>query len=172
MISMFNSGLKIAFFLTLLSAAAQADTSISVSGNVVATPCTVDTDTVNKTVDLGTLQRRDLQTAGEGGEWQDFDLLLTNCPAGTTKVTALLSGTVDTQDATAWKNSGTSTNMALRIASRDHATAYASGESLDQNVNISTRSASFPLSARMFTPQGSATAGTFKSVMNVDFTWQ
>lgn len=149
-----------------------ADASLTLSGNVVASPCTVDTDTVNKTVELGTLQRRDLQTAGEGGEWQDFDLLLTNCPAGTTKVTATLSGTVDPQDASAWKNSGTSTNMALRIASRDHSQTVAPGSSLDQNVNISTRSASFPLSARMFTPQGNATAGAFQSVMNVDFTWQ
>lgn len=169
---MFKSGLKIAFCLTLFSAAAQADPSITVSGKVVASPCTVDTDTVNKIVDLGSLQRRDLQTAGEGGEWQNFDLLLTNCPAGTTRVTATLSGTPDSDDATAWKNSGTSEKMALRIASRDHSQTVASGDSLDQNVNISTRSASFPLSARMFTPQGSATAGTFQALMNVDFTWQ
>ncbi|MCI1897073.1 MAG: type 1 fimbrial protein [Enterobacter sp.] len=169
---MFKPGLKIAFCLTLFSATAQAEPTISVSGNVVASPCTIDTNTVNKTVDLGTVQRRDLQTAGEGAQWQDFDLLLTNCPTGTTKVTALLSGTLDAQDATAWKNSGTSTNMALRIASRDHATIYASGDSLEETVNISSRSASFPLSARMFTPQGNATAGTFQSVMNVDFTWQ
>ncbi|MNC68834.1 hypothetical protein D3C75_1194720 [compost metagenome] len=62
--------------------------------------------------------------------------------------------------------------MALRIASRDRSQTVAPGSSLDQNVNISTRSATIPLSARMFTPQGSATAGTFQSVMNVDFTWQ
>lgn len=156
----------------LFSAAAQADPSISVSGNVVASPCTVDTDTVNKTVELGTAQRQDLQTAGEGGEWHDFDLQLTQCPSGTTRVTATLSGTVDPIDPTAWKNSGTSTNMALRIASRDRSQTVAPGDSLAQDVNISTRSASFPLSARMFTPQGNATAGTFQSVMNVDFTWQ
>jgi len=60
----------------------------------------------------------------------------------------------------------------LRIASRDHAIAYAPGNILEENVNISTRSATFPLSARMFTPQGNATAGTFQSVMNIEFTWQ
>lgn len=169
---MLKPGLKIAFYLTLFSAAVQADSSISVSGNVVASPCTVDTNTANITVDLGSLQRRNLQTAGEGSEWRDFDLLLTHCPAGTTNVTATLSGTPDTQDATAWRNSGTGGNLALRIARRDHITVYSPGDSLDENVNISTRSASFPLSARMFTPQGSATAGTFQSVMNVDFTWQ
>lgn len=159
-------------FMMMLPWLSFADASLTLSGRVVASPCTVDTDTVNKTVELGTLQRRDLQTAGEGGEWQDFELLLTNCPAGTTKVTARLSGTVDPQDPTAWKNSGTSTNMALRIASRDRSQAVAPGDSLDQNVSISTRSASFPLSVRMFTPLGGATAGTFQSVMNVDFTWQ
>lgn len=169
---MLKPGLKIAFCLTLFSAAVQADSSISVSGNVVASPCTVDTDTVNKTVELGTVQRRDLQIAGEGGEWHDFDLLLTQCPSGTTKVTATLSGTADPIDATAWKNSGTSTNMALRIASRSHSTTYAPGDSLGEPVNVSTRSATFQLSARMFTPQGSAGPGTFQSVMNVDFTWQ
>ncbi|CAM6363144.1 fimbrial protein [Enterobacter intestinihominis] len=149
-----------------------ADASLTLTGKVVASPCTVDTDTVNKTVDLGTLQRRDLQTAGEAGEWQDFDLLLTNCPAGTTKVTATLSGTPDPHDATAWSNSGNSGNMALRLARRDRIQTVAPGDSLSQSVNISTRSVSFPLSARMFTPQGNATAGTFQSVMNVDFTWQ
>ncbi|MDU2537196.1 MAG: fimbrial protein [Enterobacter hormaechei] len=159
-------------FMMMLPWLSYADASLTLTGNVVASPCRVDTDTVNKTVDLGTLQRRDLQTAGEGGEWQDFDLLLTNCPAGTTKVTAIVSGTPDTQDATAWKNSGTSDNTALRIASRDRSQTVAPGDSLAQNVNISTRSASFLLSARMFTPQGSATAGTFQSVINVDFTWQ
>ena len=85
-------------------------------------------------------------------------------------MTAIVSGTPDTRDATAWKNSGTSDNTALRIASRDRSQTVAPGDSLAQNVNISTRSASFLLSARMFTPQGSATAGTFQSVINVDFT--
>lgn len=149
-----------------------ADASLTLTGNVVASPCTVDIDTVNKVVDLGTAQRRDLQTAGEGGGWQDFDLLLTQCPAGTSKVTATLSGAADTQDPTAWRNSGTSGNVALRIASRDRTTAYAPGNVLEQNVNISTRSAQFLMSARMFTPQGNATAGTFQSVMNIEFTWQ
>ena len=62
-------------FMMMLPWLSYADASLTLTGNVVASPCTVDTDTVNKTVDLGTLQRRDLQTAG--GEQQDFDLLLT-----------------------------------------------------------------------------------------------
>lgn len=63
-------------------------------------------------------------------------------------------------------------NMALRIAGRDRSQALTPGNALYQNVNISTRSASFPLSARMYTPQDFVTAGTFQSVMNVELTWQ
>ncbi|WP_318587691.1 fimbrial protein [Enterobacter hormaechei] len=62
-------------FMMMLSWLSFADASLTLTGKVVASPCTVDIDTINKTVDLGTLQRRDLQTAGEAGEWQDFDLL-------------------------------------------------------------------------------------------------
>jgi minor fimbrial subunit len=169
---MLKHGLKIAFWLTLFSAVAQADPSISLSGNVVASPCTVDTDTVNKTVELGSLNSWEMRTAGAASAWQDFELLLTNCPAGTSTVTATLSGSVDIQDVTAWKNSGTSTNMALRIASRDRTIIYVPGNAMSQNINSSSRSASFLLSARMFTPQGNPSAGTFRSVMNVDFTYQ
>ncbi|MBL7634341.1 MULTISPECIES: fimbrial protein [Atlantibacter] len=169
---MLKPSLKIAFCLALFSAAVQADPLISVTGNVVASPCTVDTNTVNKTVDLGSLQRLDLQNAGEGGDWHDFELLLTNCPLGTVTVKAQLSGTPAPGDATAWQNSGSSGNMALRITSRDHLTIIAPGSSLTSNVNTSNRTASFLLSAKMFTPQGNAVAGSFQSVMNVDFTWQ
>ena len=54
-------------FMMMLPWLSYADASLTLTGNVVASPCTVDTDTVNKTVDLGTLQRRDLQTAGRRG---------------------------------------------------------------------------------------------------------
>ncbi|SAG26151.1 type 1 fimbrae adaptor subunit FimG [Enterobacter cloacae] len=171
-ITMLRPGLIITLFLSLFSVFVQADPTVSVSGQVVASPCTVDTNTVNKTVDLGMLQRRDLVTAGSAGDWSDFDLVLTNCPSGTTSVTALLSGTADSQDTTAWKNNGTSGNLALRITSRDHSVIYSAGNSLSRSVDVSTNSVTFPLSARIFTPLGNATVGTYNTVMNVDFTWQ
>lgn len=45
-------------FMMMLSWLSFADASLTLTGKVVASPCTVDIDTVNKTVDLGTLQRR------------------------------------------------------------------------------------------------------------------
>ncbi|MCK6696299.1 fimbrial protein [Enterobacter bugandensis] len=149
-----------------------ADSNINISGQVIASPCVVDTGTVSKVVNLGEDTKQNLINAGDGGVWSDFDLLVQNCPTGTSSVTAKFTGNADTQDPTAWKNSGTSNNVALRIASRDHATTYSVNSTMQVNVDNSTRSSTFPLSARMFTPQGNSTAGTFQSVMNVDFTYQ
>jgi minor fimbrial subunit len=164
--------LCLAGVLILPSVVKADDTNINISGTVVASACTVDTDTVNKTVEFAPVQKKVLSNAGDGGAWSDFDLLVNNCPLGTTAVTAKLTGTVDTQDATAWKNTGTSSNVALRIASRDHATVYSNNSTMKVNVDTNTHSSTFPLSARIFTPQGSVVAGTFISVMNVDFTYQ
>ncbi|MGU3415360.1 fimbrial protein [Enterobacteriaceae bacterium C34A] len=146
--------------------------SVSISGNVTASPCTVDTGTVSQTVELGSLPRQDVLIAGAAGEWQNFELTLKDCPASTTKVTSTFQGTQDTQDTSAWKNTGTSSNVALRLASRDHATVYSVDSTQQVDVNAGTHSAVFLLSAKMFTPQGNAKPGTFVSVVNVDFTYQ
>lgn len=151
---------------------ALADTGINLRGNVVASPCTVDTDTVNKLVEFDSLQRMDLVNAGTGGAWQNFSLLVKNCPAGTRQVTVKYLGATDTQDPTAWQNSGTATNVALRMTNADHSVVYRNGNTQQIAVNSSTNSATFPLSAKIFTPQGNAGAGTFTAVVNLEFTWQ
>lgn len=95
-----------------------ADTSVNVTGQVIASPCVVDTGTVSQLINLGEYMKQNLNNAGDGGEWSDFSLLVKNCPIGTRSVTAKLTGAFDTQDPTAWKNSGTSRNIALRVTSR------------------------------------------------------
>ncbi|HEX4503371.1 MAG TPA: fimbrial protein [Scandinavium sp.] len=151
--------------LAVLPLMTQADPTINVSGNVIASPCTVDTGTVTKLVELGTVNKQDLPNAGDGGVWSDFDLLVSNCPTGTSKVTAIFTGTPDIEDSTAWKNSGTSSNVALRLSSRDHNTVYSNSSTMLVNVDSTTHKTTFPLSARIFTPKGNVVAGTFASVM-------
>ncbi|ASV55204.1 hypothetical protein LJPFL01_1841 [Lelliottia jeotgali] len=165
----------VTFSAVILMAAAffaLADTEINLRGNVVASPCSVDTDTVNKLVEFDPLQRTDLITAGTGGAWQNFSLLVKNCPAGTRQVTVKYLGTNDIQDATAWKNTGTATHVALRMTNADHSVIYSNGSAQQISVNSSTNSAEFPLSAKIFTPQGNAGAGTFAATINLEFTWQ
>ncbi|WP_426448837.1 fimbrial protein [Siccibacter colletis] len=157
--------------LALMSFAVQAE-EINVSARLVARPCTVDTDTVNKTVALGQSRASEMKTAGAGGEWTDFELLLTKCPAATVGATVTFSGTPDDDDATAFKNSADATGIALRLASRDRATTYQNESTMTQTIDTATHTATFPLSARMFSPKGNPTSGQFAAAVNVSFTYQ
>lgn len=157
--------------LALMSFAVQAE-EINVSARLVARPCTVDTDTVNKTVELGQGRASEMKTAGAGGEWADFELLLTKCPAATVGATVTFSGTPDDDDATAFKNSADATGIALRLASRDRATTYQNESTMTQTIDTAAHTATFPLSARMFSPKGNPTSGQFAAAVNVSFTYQ
>lgn len=148
------------------------DSSMTMKGTVLAVPCTVDTDTVNKTVELGQGRASEMKTAGAGGEWTDFELLLTKCPAATVGATVTFSGTPDDDDATAFKNSADATGIALRLASRDRATTYQNESTMTQTIDTAAHTATFPLSARMFSPKGNPTSGQFAAAVNVSFTYQ
>lgn len=143
---------------------------ISLTGKVIANPCIVDTNTRSKQVELPKGQIRRLATAGTGGEWVDFQLQLNECPAYLTQATVNFSGTPDNNDSKAFKNNGTSKNIALQLKAQD--TLYGNGMSLRSPIDAKTHKAYFPLSARMYTPTGGASSGTFNSVVNLTFTYQ
>lgn len=87
-------GYLLAAILALASATIQAaDVTITVNGKVVAKPCTVST--TNATVDLGDLYSFSLMSAGAASARHDVALELTNCPVGTSRVTASFSGAAD-----------------------------------------------------------------------------
>ncbi len=97
-------GYVLAAILALASATIQAaDVTITVNGKVVAKPCTVST--TNATVDLGDLYSFSLMSAGAASAWHDVALELTNCPVGTSRVTASFSGAADSTGY--YKNQGT-----------------------------------------------------------------
>lgn len=161
-----------AVIMTGVSFFCSADSSVTIGGNVVATPCMIDTGTVNKQVAFSSLHRMELVNAGAGGEWQDFSLDINNCPTGTRQVTVKYLGTQDSHDGTAWKNSGSATGVALRLTNAAHSVIYSQGDTQSLAVNASTHGATFPMSAKIFTPQGNAGPGTFSTVINLEFTWQ
>ena len=66
------------------------DVTITVNGKVVAKPCTVST--TNATVELGDLYTFSLVSAGSSSAWHSVALELSNCPVGTSRVTASFSG--------------------------------------------------------------------------------
>jgi type 1 fimbria pilin len=67
--------------------------TITVNGKVVAKPCTIATP--KATVDLGDLYTFNMLSPGSASGWHDVTLDLSNCPVGTSRVTATFSGTAD-----------------------------------------------------------------------------
>ena len=150
-----------------LNAAHGADVVITINGKVVATPCTVSTPTAE--INLGTLYSADFVTAGSASAWQTFTLNLTNCPIGTSKVTATFSGSSDSSN-TYYANTGNATNMAIQLADSD-GNNLKNGSSKTVAVSDSTKAAALNLEVRAITTQGQATQGSIQSIINVTYTY-
>ena len=146
-------GYLLAAILALASATIQAaDVTITVNGKVVAKPCTVST--TNATVDLGDLYSFSLMSAGAASAWHDVALELTNCPVGTSRVTASFSGAADSTGY--YKNQGTAQNIQLELQD-------------DSGNTLNT--ADFPLQVRALTVNGGATQGTIQAVISITYTY-
>lgn len=161
------TGWLLAITLATSSPALQAaDVTITVNGKVVAKPCTVST--TNATVDLGDLYTFSLVSAGSSSAWHSVALNLSNCPVGTSRVTASFSGTADATGY--YKNQGTAGNIQLELQD-DGGTTLNTGATKSVQVDESTQSASFPLQVRALTVNGGATQGTIQAVINVTYTY-
>lgn len=143
-----------------------ADVNITVNGKVVAKPCTVST--LNATVDLGGLYTFSLVSAGSSSPWHSLALNLSNCPIGTSRVTASFSGTADATGY--YKNQGTAGNIQLELQD-DGGTTLNTGAKKEVQVDDATQSAIFPLQVRALTVNGRATQGTIQAVINVTYTY-
>lgn len=144
--------------------------SIKIEGRVLPAPCTVNGDTVKKTISFNQTEARSLSEAGTGGEWNKFSLELDDCPAYLNYAIATFSGTPDEDDPNMYKNNGDASNVALQLA--DDTTTYGDGSSMTISIDPVTHKGIFMLSARMYTPKGNVGKGTFNSVVGVNFTYQ
>lgn len=159
------------FLLALFSHFGMA-TDININGKVVASPCVVDTRVFNQSVELGRDDAHHLNQSGAGSSWVPFTLALNSCPGTTSFSTAHFSGEPADGYASGYKNLGTAANVVLQIASADLNTFYGTGSSMTVAIPSSTASAIFPLMARMYAPVGNASGGTFKTAVNISFTYQ
>lgn len=160
----------VGLLVTMLAASSStlraADVTITVNGKVVAKPCTVST--INTTVDLGNLYTFNLVSAGSSSPWHSVALNLSNCPVGTSRITASFSGTADATGY--YKNHGTAGNIQLELQD-DGGTTLNTGAKKEVQVNGATQSASLPLQVRALTVNGGATQGTIQTVINVTYTY-
>lgn len=158
------------FGLMLLSGHLYASdpVTINVTGNIVASPCHIDESNMNQTINLGDdLQTADLNQPGSGTPWKDFSIKLTDCPAGTTSVSATFHGTPDPDEPVYYKNNGTAKNILIQFDTSGGAIALSDGYVLTYPVT-EDGSVTFSLAVRGLSTKGSATPGTISSTITVD----
>lgn len=156
----------LAVILTASAVVQAADVTITVNGKVVAKPCTVST--TNATVELGDLYTFSLVSAGSSSAWHSVALELSNCPVGTSRVTASFSGTADSTGY--YKNQGTAGNIQLELQD-DSGNRLNTGATKSVVVDDASQSARFPLQVRALSVSGGATQGTIQAVINVTYTY-
>ncbi|HHQ6576278.1 TPA: fimbrial protein [Serratia fonticola] len=170
----FNGGVALA--LVIMASAnnmALADAvNINITGNVVASPCVVNNNNSNLSVDLGqTIQAGTLATAGAGTTLTPFNLSLTACPVGTNNVTVTFTGTAAAAPQTnMYLNTGVATPLAIELSSGGLGTVLGNNSTLTMPVLVN-RTVTFPLLARAVTSTGNVTAGSIVAVIQANFTY-
>lgn len=88
-----------------------ADSTINITGNVVATPCTVAPAQLN--VVIPDVNASALATTGSTSDFLLFGINVTNCPATTTAADVSFNGTASHTDY--YKNTGTAQNADVEL---------------------------------------------------------
>lgn len=151
------------------------DTSLTISGNVTASPCVVDTDSANQTIDFGQRRSRDFPTVGGEGGWQYFSVLLTQCPISTRQATVLLTGveTSGMDGVALYANQGSASNVGIQVVDGNSKQTLGPGSRVEVPVDNVSQSATLALASRVYgTGAGPVTAGQIRAVMQLDFTYQ
>jgi minor fimbrial subunit len=145
--------------------------TINVTGNIVASPCQVSSDSVTKSVNLGTnIQALDMQTAGSSTPWVPFTINLISCPAGTTSAIMTMHGTADTDNPNdMYASIGTASNVAVQLQSQA-ADPLGNGKSITGNIVSSA--VTYNLRARAYTQNGAVVPGTISSVITATIIYQ
>lgn len=167
------SVLAVATMALMINTSAQAGdpVTLNITGNVIASPCQVSSESITKSVDLGqNIQASTLQAAGSTTDWVNFDINLNSCPAGTTKAIMTMHGSADLANPRdMYLNTGTATNLAVQVQSQ-------AGDQLGDTKTISGTIASnaytYKLRARAYTQNGGVMPGSINSVVTATFEYQ
>ncbi|RXJ16398.1 fimbrial protein [Lelliottia nimipressuralis] len=160
------SGCMAAILLPSLPCIAGGDTSVAVNATVTASPCLL---VAIPNVDLGSFTSSNFTTAGSSSPWVEFKVELEKCPATSTTVKLTLSGTADPVDPQYYKNTGSSTQVAIDVTSEAEGKALNPGATLSIGIDPLSHTASFPMKARMISPKGGATTGNVAAQMELSF---
>lgn len=147
--------------------------ALNITGNIIAAPCEINSDALNKTVDLGDGQpilSWILSDAGSTTPWVHFELGVKNCPAGTTKVTIEFHGTADaTHPMDMYQNSGTAQGVTVQLQGVG---GEPFGDGKTFTGNVVNNGYTYRLKARVYSLHGGVTSGTINAVITTVFTYQ
>lgn len=150
-----------------------ADVTINITGQVIAAACTTDVGSTYN-IDLGQeISAATLNSAGAASTYVSQDIVLSDCPAGTTSVTATFDGTKDSGNDTMYANAtgeGYATNVAVELQNKTAGTDVGKGATMTVDVDASQK-ATFPLQARAFSKSGGTTPGNISTTVLMNFTY-
>lgn len=158
---------KIILFLALVSGEVfSADVvNIGVTGNIVASPCVFNGGNSSLGINLGNIQASNMVTPGSTSDPVPFNLLFTQCPAGTHSVTVSFAGNPDpVAGADYYLNSGSATNVA--VAMREVATGKlkGTGSIITQNI-AADRTTTMAMQGSVISVIGGAMPGSVSAVV-------
>lgn len=171
----FAKGLIAALVVGSCSLAAHAvDTTITINGKVTAAACTINNSGIY-TVTMPVVTAATLNPANSYGDWKTFDVILSNCPGGTSSVTATFDGTADAADATKYANTtgtGFATNVSVQLQNRSGTTVADKGKNSTMTVDVDgSKNATFDLQARPYSTPGNASVGDINTVVLMNFAY-
>jgi|EndMetStandDraft_3_1072993.scaffolds.fasta_scaffold02516_7 minor fimbrial subunit len=138
--TLISLGLVPLALLAMSGNAHAADSTINITGTVVASPCTIE---AVKNVDLGDIDATKLAATGTSSDYVSFSVNLTNCPATTTSATATFSGTASNTDY--YANSGTAKNVEVELVTSYSSANMGNGKSMNVTIDSATHASSYNL---------------------------
>ncbi|MDT3666337.1 fimbrial protein [Cronobacter dublinensis] len=149
------------------------DINVQIQGAITASACELDSASQNKTVEMGLALASDLPRMYDTGPWIPFELNVINCPPTITAINAGFSGRPDMFNSTAYANIGTGSGVGLQVMDDKNGMYLGPvGGQAVESVNPTTHIATFHLSARYINTMQALVPGSFKSVMQVTFTYR
>ncbi|MFV8866787.1 fimbrial protein [Serratia fonticola] len=149
--------------------------NINITGNVVASPCKVNNDSSTLNVDLGSgansIQASTLAAANDGTTPKAFNLVLTECPSGTTSVKVTFTGTPDTAQPSMFANTGVAQPLAVELSSTTGPAPGVRANNTSVTQPVVSGGVTYGLSARAVTPTGNVIPGDISSVVVANFTY-
>jgi major type 1 subunit fimbrin (pilin) len=151
-----------------------ADATLTFTGTILLPTCTVDPDSKNQTIDLGTARTTDFVAIGDTKNPQAFNLKLTGC-AASTKVAMTVNGTTDTVNSVLKNSGGTATMVGVQLLKAVNVgdttgAPITLGSTMQLGTVDATLAMTIPLVAQFYR-LGTMTSGTVSTVATVDFAY-